>query len=312
MSWNELVVHTTNEATEAIANILNDFGANGVVIEDPNDLTIEKRAQYGELYELDPTKYPKEGIRIKAYFIHNDEWEAKKEAIQLQITALEQHGINIGANTIDVNTVVEEDWENEWKKYFKPMKVSDKIVIVPSWESYEHQPGEKIIKMDPGMAFGTGTHPTTMLSLQAVESVINQNDIVLDVGSGSGVLSIAAVLLGAKHVYSYDLDEVAVSSTKVNRDMNDFEQEMTVKQNDLLKDVHQPANLIVSNILADILLLVIDDAWNNLLPNGYFITSGIIEDKADLVQTKMEERGFIIVEKNEQDKWISFIAQKKE
>ena len=311
MSWNELVVHTTNEATEAIANILNDFGANGVVIEDPNDLTIEKRAQYGELYELDPTKYPKEGIRIKAYFIHNDEWEAKKEAIQLQITALEQHGINIGANTIDVNTVVEEDWENEWKKYFKPMKVSDKIVIVPSWENYEHQPGEKIIKMDPGMAFGTGTHPTTMLSLQAVESVINQDDIILDVGSGSGVLSIAAVLLGAKHVYSYDLDEVAVSSTKVNRDMNNFEQLMTVKQNDLLKNIHQPANLIVSNILADILLLVIDDAWNNLLPNGYFITSGIIEDKADLVQTKMEERGFIIVEKSEQERWISFIAQKK-
>ncbi len=311
MSWNELVVHTTNEATEAIANILNDFGANGVVIEDPNDLTIEKRAQYGELYELDPTKYPKEGIRIKAYFIHNDEWKAKKEAIQLQITALEQHGINIGANTIDVNTVVEEDWENEWKKYFKPMKVSDKIVIVPSWENYEHQPGEKIIKMDPGMAFGTGTHPTTMLSLQAVESVINQDDIVLDVGSGSGVLSIAAVLLGAKHVYSYDLDEVAVSSTKVNRDMNNFEQLMTVKQNDLLKNIHQPANLIVSNILADILLLVIDDAWNNLLPNGYFITSGIIEDKADLVQTKMEERGFIIVEKSEQERWISFIAQKK-
>lgn len=311
MSWNELVVHTTDEATEAIANILNDFGANGVVIEDPNDLTIEKRAQYGELYELDPTKYPKEGVRIKAYFIHNDEWTSKKAAIQQQITALEQHGINIGANTIDVNTVVEEDWENEWKKYFKPMKVSEKLVIVPSWENYEHQPGEKIIKMDPGMAFGTGTHPTTMLSLQAVESVINKDDIVLDVGSGSGVLSIASVLLGAKHVYSYDLDEVAVSSTKVNRDMNDFEQQMTVKQNDLLKNIHQPANLIVSNILADILLLVIDDAWNNLLPEGYFITSGIIRDKANLVQTKMEERGFIIVEKNEQDNWISFIAQKK-
>lgn len=310
MSWNELVVHTTDEATEAIANILNDFGANGVVIEDPNDLTIEKRAQYGELYELDPTKYPKEGVRIKAYFIHNDEWTSKKAAIQQQITALEQHGINIGANTIDVNTVVEEDWENEWKKYFKPMKVSEKLVIVPSWENYEHQPGEKIIKMDPGMAFGTGTHPTTMLSLQAVESVINKDDIVLDVGSGSGVLSIASVLLGAKHVYSYDLDEVAVSSTKVNRDMNDFEQQMTVKQNDLLKNIHQPANLIVSNILADILLLVIDDAWNNLLPEGYFITSGIIRDKANLVQTKMEERGFIIVEKNEQDNWISFIAQK--
>jgi|SRR5690625_3234 len=311
MSWHEIVVHTTNDALEAISNILNDLGANGVVIEDPQDLTKEKRDRFGEIYELDPTKYPTQGIYIKAYFIENEHWILKQQTIRDRINQLTDIGIDIGENTIQINTVEEKDWENEWKKYFKPEKVSEKLVIVPSWERYEKQPNEKIIKMDPGMAFGTGTHPTTKLSIQGLESVIQQDDVVLDVGSGSGVLSIASILSGAKQVYSYDLDEVAVNSTIANRDLNDFEELIIVQQNDLLKGVTQPANIIVSNILADILLLVVDDAWNNLLPQGYFITAGIIEEKADMVQEKIEARGFTIIQKSDQEKWISFIAQKK-
>lgn len=311
MSWNELMVHTSKEAEEAITHILNEFGANGVVIIDPADLAKEKRAKYEELYELDATKYPQEGIYLKAYYIHNKQWDEKLHKIEQQISGLYKYDINIQPFSITINTVQEEDWENEWKKYFKPMKVSEQLVIVPSWENYEKTEDEKIIKMDPGMAFGTGTHPTTLLSLQALESVLQPDDIVLDVGSGSGVLSIAAVLLGGGHVYSYDLDDVAVSSTIVNRDMNDLQSKITVKQNDLLKYVTQKANVIVSNILADILLNVVDDAWNNLNENGYFITSGIIEEKANIVQDKMEACGFTIKEKNIQEKWISFIAKKE-
>lgn len=310
MSWNEMVIHTTNEALEAISNILNDYGANGVVIEDPLELKKKKRDQFGEIYALDPTKYPAHGIYIKAYFIQNEHWLEKLAAIRHQIEQLTHIGIDIGENTIKINTVKEEDWENEWKQYFKPVKISKKLVIVPSWEKYDKNHDEQIIHMDPGMAFGTGTHPTTKLSIQGLESVIQQDDIVLDVGSGSGVLSIASILLGAKHVYSYDLDEVAVTSTIANRNLNELEDRITVQGNDLLKDVFQQANIIVSNILADILLRVVDDAWNNLLPQGYFITSGIIEEKADLVQDKMQACGFTIIQKNEQDKWISFIAQK--
>lgn len=310
MSWNEVVVHTSKQAEEAVTYILNELGANGVVIVDPHDLAKEKRAKYGELYELDATKYPKEGIFVKAYFIQNEQWNEKLDKIKQQISDLQKYDINIQPFSVTVNTVQEEDWANEWKKYFKPMKVSKQLVIVPSWESYDKTDDEKIIKMDPGMAFGTGTHPTTILSLHALESVLQPDDIVLDVGSGSGVLSIAAVLLGSRHVYSYDLDEVAVSSTMVNRDINNFQSRITVKQNDLLKNVDQKANVVVSNILADILLNVVDDAWNNLEENGYFITSGIIEQKANLVQHKMEECGFVIKEKNQQENWISFIAQK--
>lgn len=305
-----MVIHTTNEALEPVSNLLNDYGANGVVIEDPADLTRQKRDRFGELYELDPKKYPKHGVILKAYFSDNDQWGNKLTAIKEAITQLSALEIDLGVNDVKVNQVQEEDWENEWKKYFKPEKVSNQLVIVPSWEQYHPQPNEKIITIDPGMAFGTGTHPTTVLSLQSLEQVLTPEDIVLDVGSGSGILSIAAILLGAKHVYSYDLDEVAVKSTIANRDLNHFDTRITVQQNDLLKNVSQQAHLIISNILADILLLVIDDAWDNLFDGGYFITSGIIQQKADMVQEKMEARGFTIVERKEQNKWVSFIAQK--
>lgn len=311
VDWNELVIHTSNDAQEPISNILNEFGANGVILVDPADLYRTRRDVYGELYALDSKKYPANGVILKAYYKDNHQWDEKIKAIQQAINQLADLSIDLGTNDVKVNHVQEEDWENEWKQYFKPEKVSHQLVIVPSWEQYDAQAHEKIITIDPGMAFGTGTHPTTVLSLQGLEKVIHPGDVILDVGSGSGILSIASVLLGANHVYSYDLDEVAVNSTIANRNLNGFKKNITVQQNDLLKGVITKANIVVSNILADILVLVIDDAWNNLVDSGYFITSGIIEQKADMIQQKMEAHGFTIVERNEEDKWISFIAQKR-
>ena len=311
MNWIEIIIHTTNEAIEPISNILNDAGANGVVIVDPSDLTKEKRSKFGELYELNESHYPTSGVLLKAYFLNNDEWSIKKETIQENITNLQQYEIDIGLNKMITREVQEEDWENEWKKYFKPIAVTDRLTIVPSWETYQKQHDDELmITIDPGMAFGTGTHPTTVLSMMALEKVVQKNDIVLDVGSGSGVLSIAAILLSAHHVYAYDLDEVAVNSTIINRDMNHFEENITVKQNDLLTNVHQKANIIVSNILADILLQLIDDAWNLLENEGYFITSGIIKSKEQMVKEALENKGFFIEKTNELDNWISFIAIK--
>lgn len=312
LNWIELAIHTTNEALEPVTNILNELGANGVVIEDPADLTREKRDVFGEIYELDETKYPKEGIVIKSYFLENNMWPETLETIRLRINELKQYKINLGKNNLTTQTVKEEDWENEWKKYFKPMKVTERITIVPIWEDYKKTTAEEIIiTIDPGMAFGTGTHPTTILSLQALEKVITPNDLVIDVGVGSGILSIASILLGAKHVYGYDLDEVAVRSSEQNREFNQLEKEITIKQNDLLKNVEKKVNIIVSNILADILLRLVDDAWNNLEDDGYFITSGIIEAKQQLIIDKLLDTGFNVVQVNQFENWVSIIAQKK-
>lgn len=312
MEWKEFVIQTENEAVEAISNILNEFGANGVVIVDPTDLTKEKRAFYGELYELKAANYPEEGILVKAYFVHNSEWDEKLQAITEKITGLQAFNIDIGLNHVTIHDVKEEDWENEWKKYFKPLPITKNLTIVPSWETYEKKhDDEKIISIDPGMAFGTGTHPTTILSMEALEKMITQDDVILDVGSGSGVLSIGAILSGAQHVYAFDLDEVAVNSTRLNAELNQMQEKITTQSNDLLKGIRQQANMIVSNILADILLGLIDDAWDNLVDDGYFITSGIIASKQDLVKDALLKKGFHLVETNEMNNWISFIAQKK-
>ena len=166
--------------------------------------------------------------------------------------------------------------------------------------------------MYPGMAFGTGTHPTTILSLRALEKYLNKEDIVLDVGSGSGVLSIASALLGAKEVYAYDLDDVAVKSTQVNVEINDLERTVVAEQNDLLQGIHQQADLIVSNILAEIIIQFIDDTWTNLKPGGLFITSGIIDNKKQLVIDELKKHDFEIIAENELKNWVSIIAKKGE
>lgn len=312
MQWKEFVIQTTNEAVEPISNILNEAGANGVVIVDPADLMREKRAIYGELYELDINNYPAEGVLVKAYFLHNEAWAKKDDDLRNKISHLQTLDIDIGLNHITIHDVQEADWENEWKKYFKPLPITDTLTIVPSWERYEKKkPTEKIIHIDPGMAFGTGTHPTTKLSMEALEKILRKNDVVIDVGSGSGILSIGSILLGAKHVYAFDLDEVAVKSTRLNRNLNDMQEQITVTANDLLKNVTQKADIVVSNILADILLHLIDDAWNNLVEDGYFITSGIITSKQEMVLTALEEKGFDIIAVNELKDWISITAQKK-
>lgn len=313
VDWNELIVKTTQEAKEAVANILNDHGANGVVVEEAIKPDERYGFEIGEIYELTDEKYSQEGVTIKAYYLNDENWASLLESVSKKIDELSNYQIDLGDYSITVESVQESDWENEWKKYFKPFQVTDQFTIIPTWESYDTEDEEQLtILMDPGMAFGTGTHATTRLSLLALEKVIEEDDIVIDVGSGSGILSIAASLLKAKHVYSYDLDKVAVNSSINNRDLNNLTSAITVKQNNLLKDLQfdKKVDLVVANILAHIILLMIDDAYMHLKENGYFIVSGIIEKEAVNIQAALQERGFSIVEKMTEENWYTFIAKK--
>ncbi len=313
VDWNELIIKTTQEAKEAVANLLNEYGANGVVIEEGIEPDSRYGFRFGEMYELKGEKYTQDGVILKAYFLQDDKWPSLKEKITEKIEQLPSFGIDIGEVTYTVQTVQEADWENEWKKYFKPFHVTDRFMIVPTWEKeqVEGTNSTKIL-MDPGMAFGTGTHPTTKLSLLALEKSIQQADIVIDVGSGSGILSIASALLGAKHVYSYDLDQVAVQSTIQNRDLNNLTDSITVQANDLLKGIsHEPkADIIVANILAHIILQLIDDAYEQLKVGGLFIVSGIIEKEAKTIQEALTAKDFHIIEQLEEEHWHTFITKK--
>lgn len=312
LNWKEIQVHTTHEAMESVSNILNECGANGVVIKDSKDLTKDKVPLFGEIYELNPDKFPNEGVYIKAYFIDDEQLDRKVQEIKHKIEQLRQYGIDIGKNNIALKTIAEDDWETSWKKYYKPTQITEKITIVPSWEQYDvKRNDELIIKLDPGMAFGTGTHPTTILSVKALETHLKEDDIVIDVGCGSGILSFASILLGAEHVHAFDLDQVAINSTIINSDINECAEQITTKQNNLLNGVNVKANVIVSNILAEILTDLIRDVNKNLNENGILILSGIIEKKENDIKNDLETNGFKIIERNQMDHWVSFVAQKE-
>ncbi|SNZ11028.1 ribosomal protein L11 methyltransferase [Terribacillus aidingensis] len=311
MKWAELCIHTTNEAIEPISNILHEAGASGVVIQDPEDLVKDYETTFGEIYELNPADYPAEGIYVKAYLPTNSFLNESVNEIKAAITNLIEYQIDIGANHVTVSEVDEEDWSTAWKKYYKPVKISEKFTIIPTWEEYTPVASDEVImELDPGMAFGTGTHPTTVLSVQAIERYIQKGDTVIDVGSGSGVLSIAAVLLGAAHVHAFDLDDVAVKSTMINAELNHTADKITAKANNLLEGVAVEADVIVSNILAEIILKFTDDAYKRIKPGGLFITSGIISQKKGDVKQGLLDAGFEIVEVNEMEDWVAIIARK--
>jgi ribosomal protein L11 methyltransferase len=311
LKWSEIKIHTTNEAIEPISNILHEIGASGVVIEDPMDLVKDYESKYGEIFELNPDDYPEEGVYVIAYLPVNSFLGETVEEIKQAINGLIQYDIDIGHNNITISEVNEQEWATAWKKYYKPVKVSEKITIIPTWEDYEPVDSDEIIiELDPGMAFGTGTHPTTVLSLQALEKYVQEDDVILDVGSGSGVLSIAAALFGANEIQAFDLDDLAVKITTINAKLNKVEHKIQSKQNDLLKNVDIEADLIVSNILAEIIVRFTNDAYANLKPGGIFITSGIIQGKKEDVRSNLQQVGFEIIETNEMEDWISFVAKK--
>ncbi|MGR9049315.1 50S ribosomal protein L11 methyltransferase [Halobacillus faecis] len=312
MKWSEVCVHTTTEAIEPVSNILHESGASGVVIEDPSDMK-KKKTKLGEIYELNPDDYPAEGVYVKAYLPMNSFLGETVDGIKKTVSNLTEFGIDIGHNHVTISEIHEEDWATAWKKYYKPVKISEKITIIPTWEDYTPVSSDEIIiEMDPGMAFGTGTHPTTVLSIQALEQYLEKGDKVLDVGAGSGILSVASVLLGAEHAYAYDLDDVAVSSTRNNAALNGVEDKVTSKLNDLLEGVDWEADLIVSNILAEIIVKFTDDAYRVVKPGGYFITCGIISGRKEMVREQLIQSGFEIVETNKMEDWVSIIAKKPE
>lgn len=311
MKWSEISIHTTEEAVEPISNILHEAGAGGVVIEDPYDLIKEREDQYGEIYQLDPEDYPDEGVIIKAYLPVNSFLGETVEGIKERINNLLLYDIDLGRNHITISEVNEEEWATAWKKYYRPVKVSKKFTIVPTWELYEPaHTDELIIELDPGMAFGTGTHPTTVLCIQALEKRVQKGNIVIDVGTGSGVLSIASALLGADKVIALDLDPVAVDSARLNVKLNKVQHLVQVKQNNLLDDIDVKANVIVANILAEVILRFVRDAHERLENGGYFITSGIIQNKKHEVEQALIEAGFTIEETMTMEDWVAFIAKK--
>lgn len=311
MKWSELSIHTTHEAEEAVSNILHEAGASGVVIEDSKEFGRERQDMFGEIYALDPNDFPSEGVILKAYLPTTSFLGETVEEVKLAINNLINYDIKLGKNELTISEVNEEDWATAWKKYYHPVKISERFTIVPTWETYEPvSTDELIIELDPGMAFGTGTHPTTVMCLQALEKTVKPGDYVTDIGTGSGVLAIGAALLGAKHVHAIDLDEVAVRSAEINVKLNKVEQTTDVVHGNLVDTVKEPSDVVVANILAEIIMSFTSDAFKVVKEGGMYITSGIIGSKKEIVKNSLEIAGFIIVEVMMMEDWVTIISTK--
>ena len=305
-TWQELTITVSREAEEAVSNILIDLGSQGVAIDDSADY-LGQVDQYGELF---PEVEQSERVKITGYYPDSVDIEDIAAQANERLAELDGFGLETGDIELTRQELAEEDWADNWKKYFEPARITHDLTIVPSWTDYEVTTGEKIIKLDPGMAFGTGTHPTTKMSLFALEQVLRGGETVLDVGTGSGVLSIASSLLGAKEIFAYDLDDVAVRVAQENIALNAGTENIHVAAGDLLKGVDIEADVIVANILADILVNLTDDAYRLLKDEGYLIMSGIISEKWNLVRESAETAGFFLETHMIQGEWNACVFKK--
>lgn len=309
-NWIEITIHTTNEASEIVESILLDYGSTGVAIEDPTTLEENLHDDFGTIVELSPTDYPEVGVMVKGYI---NELNFDDETFNRFKDELEQLGKNINIGEffkIETTTIQDSDWENSWKDYFDILNIGEKFVIVPTWREYENEEDKYVINIDPGMAFGTGGHETTSLCIKNLEKYVKPHDNVIDVGCGSGILSIAASYLTDGNLKAVDLDKLAVDVSRENFALNNLENRIEVEEASLLTKETKKYDVIVANILAHIIELMLEDAYKLLEDGGYFITSGIIKDKKDELLEKMLKQGFKLVEETSDNEWYSFVVTK--
>ena len=309
-NWIEITIHTTNQASEIVESILLDYGSTGVAIEDPTTLEENLHDDFGTIVELSPTDYPEVGVIVKGYI---NELNFDDETFNRFKDELEQLGKNINIGEffkIETTTIQDSDWENSWKDYFDILNIGEKFVIVPTWREYENEEDKYVINIDPGMAFGTGGHETTSLCIKNLEKYVKPHDNVIDVGCGSGILSIAASYLTDGNLKAVDLDKLAVDVSRENFALNNLENRIEVEEASLLTKETKKYDVIVANILAHIIELMLEDAYKLLEDGGYFITSGIIKDKKDELLEKMLKQGFKLVEETSDNEWYSFVVTK--
>jgi len=307
MKWTEFYIKTTEEAADAISEMLSEIGAGGVVIENPNEIKRQIESP-GSLDYADAEFLESLGtdVTIKAYFNQEYKKEEISAVISEKLKFISQF-LDIGKGTVGYSEVDEEDWATAWKKYYKPFKISKSVVIKPSWEEYESMPGEIIVEMDPGMAFGTGTHETTRLCSQLLEEYVAKGSTVIDVGCGTGILSIIAVKLGAGRVTAIDIDEVAVRVAKENCAINGVLDKIEVKKGVLADLEAQKADIIVANIIADVIIDISPLVPTYLADGGVLITSGIIRERKDDVIKAYTNLSFEFVSMQEMGEWVAIV-----
>lgn len=309
MEWVKLAIDINEEASELVSEILLQAGAMGTQTEGG------ALPDMAGLDEVPPDEPVSLDCKVCAYFPLDGESDAKIARIQSKLEKVKTMDIGFDPGTLAIHTetVDEQDWENEWKKYFKPTRVSDFVVVKPTWEEYTPEADEIIVEIDPGMAFGTGAHETTRMCIAMLEEYLEPGNAVMDIGCGSGILSIAAAKLGAGAVLALDADSVAVESAKKNVAINHKENIILVERADILRDTPTDArfHIVVANIIADVIIRLNESVHKYLTRPGIYIVSGIIAERLDEVLASLNSLGLRSIKVTKMGEWRAIACMNK-
>lgn len=308
MEWKELAVTVSTPAVEAVAELFYQAGCTGVVIEDEN--VLREYIQSG-VWDYHDFKLPEisDVAVVKGYFAADEFFPGRKDELEKGLRGVLDYFPD-AVIRLNLGSVREKDWATAWKAFFKPVKVGKRIVIKPSWENYLEEKEDIIVELDPGMAFGTGTHPTTSLCVRALESTVKPGSVVYDIGTGSGVLAIAAAKLGAK-VKAVDLDPVAVRVARENVANNHLTERIQVEHGNLADVLTGSADVVVANIIADIIIVLAEDLERILRPGGVCLASGIISERQQDVVNALETKGLLIEQVDDEKGWVLIRARRR-
>ena len=316
MKWNKFRLKTTTEAEDIVSSMLMDLGVQGIEIEDKIPMTQAEKEQM--FVDILPETGINDGIAYISFYLEEDEdKESLLEAVKNELEDMRAY-VEVGEGTIEESQTEDVDWVNNWKKYFHQFYVDD-ILIIPSWEEVKPEDeGKMIVHIDPGTAFGTGMHETTQLCIRQLKKYVTEDTEILDVGCGSGILGMLALKFGAKHSVGTDLDPCAIDATYENMDNNGISRDQyEVMIGNIIDDKevqdkvgYEKYDIVAANILSDVLVPLTPVIIHQLKKGGIYITSGIIEDKEEVVVEAVKKAGLEVLEVNHQGEWVSVTARK--
>lgn len=316
MNWTEVKIYTTTAGIDPLTGSMLDLGLQGFMIEDAQDFDefLHDTTPHWDYVDQAVMEKMKDCETCVTIYVA-DNPQGMEELMQVRqilarLKAQDPDG-QYGRLELEMKDVDEEDWSNAWKKYYHPVRVGQHLVVCPSWEAYDRQPDDVVLTLNPGMAFGTGTHDTTRLCMELLEKYITPQDTVLDVGCGSGILAITAALLGANRIIGCDIDEVAVKVAGENAALNGVQDRIAFHQGDLTSQVEGSFQIICANIVADVIIRLSEDAGRYLAKGGVFIVSGIIDTREQDVLDALERNGFQVIERRTSGGWVALACKAK-
>lgn len=317
MRWNKYTLTTTAEAEDLLSSMMMDVGIEGIEIED--QVPLSERDKSRMFVDILPDIPENDGTARISFYLEPEQDNGEiLAAVQKGLDEIRSWGVDVGSGTIEASQTEDKDWINNWKEYFHQFHVDD-ILITPSWEPVQPEDqGKLLIQIDPGTAFGTGMHETTQLCIRQIRKYVTEETVLLDVGTGSGILSIVALKLGAKYALGTDLDPCAVRASKENMDANGInEDRFRVLEGNIIDDCgvqeqvgYNQYDIITANILAEVLVPLTLSAVRHLKRGGIYITSGILAEKETLVSDAVKVAGLEILEVTHQGEWVSITARK--